>query len=84
MDREIDVYSYIHIFIWGVVFLTGYFLQASLGINPAALLPGAAPKVKEPEAKAATFDQPAEVTTLQSAINKVQKSCFNFLRWYYK
>ncbi|XP_048730198.2 WASH complex subunit 2-like isoform X4 [Ostrea edulis] len=42
-------------------------LQMNLGINPAALLPGAAPPVKEPEVVAVGFDTPAQVNTLQSA-----------------
>ncbi|XP_060068173.1 WASH complex subunit 2C-like [Ylistrum balloti] len=42
-------------------------LKANIGINPAALLPGAAPPVKEPEPVAIGFDQPAEVKTLHSA-----------------
>ncbi|OWF44676.1 WASH complex subunit 2A-like isoform X2 [Mizuhopecten yessoensis] len=42
-------------------------LKMNIGINPAALLPGAAPPVKEPEPVAIGFDQPAEVKTLHSA-----------------
>ena len=42
-------------------------LQASLAINPAALLPGAAPPVKEEKPVAVGFDQPVEATTLHTA-----------------
>lgn len=42
----------------------------NLGINPAALLPGAAPPSEKIENEAIGFDKPAEVKTLQSA-NKV-------------
>lgn len=52
---------------------THLFKQMNLGINPAALLPGAAPPVKEPEVVAVGFDTPAQVNTLQSA-NKVSVS----------
>ena len=41
--------------------------QASLAINPAALLPGAAPPVKEEKPVAVGFDQPVEATTLHTA-----------------
>ncbi|XP_064652229.1 WASH complex subunit 2-like [Lineus longissimus] len=39
---------------------------AGLNINPQALLPGAAPPIKEPEQVAIGFDQPASANTLQS------------------
>lgn len=42
-------------------------LQVNLGINPAALLPGAAPPNREPENVAIGFDLPAEANTLHSA-----------------
>ena len=46
--------------------------QASLNFNPAAMLPGAAPPVKEPEPVEIGFDVPAEAKTLASA-NKVSQ-----------
>ena len=45
-------------------------LQATLNFNPAAMLPGAAPPVKEPEPVEIGFDVPPEAKTLSSA-NKV-------------
>lgn len=48
-------------------------LQKSLAFNPAMLRPGAAPPKKEVAPTAASFDEPATVTTLESA-NKVQFS----------
>ena len=48
--------------------------QMNIGINPAALLPGAAPPVKEPDNAAVGFDTPAEAKTLHSA-NKVLPKC---------
>ncbi|KAI8484362.1 retrograde transport, endosome to Golgi [Branchiostoma belcheri] len=41
-------------------------LQASLAINPSAMLPGAAPPVKEPESVPVSFDQPMQTKTLES------------------
>ena len=46
----------------------------NIGINPAALLPGAAPPIKEPDNVAIGFDTPAEAKTLHSA-NKVLPEC---------
>ncbi|KAL3887964.1 hypothetical protein ACJMK2_000349 [Sinanodonta woodiana] len=40
---------------------------ANLAINPAALMPGAAPPMKEEAPQSVGFDQPADVKTLQSA-----------------
>ena len=45
--------------------------QKSLAFNPAMLRPGATPPKKEAAPTVASFDEPAEVTTLESA-NKVQ------------
>ena len=42
-------------------------LQASLAINPTALLPGASPPVKEEKPVAVGFDQPVEAATLHTA-----------------
>ncbi|XP_061181281.1 WASH complex subunit 2-like isoform X2 [Saccostrea echinata] len=42
-------------------------LQMNLGINPAAMLPGATPPIKEPEVVAVGFDTPAQANTLHSA-----------------
>ncbi|XP_052085774.1 WASH complex subunit 2-like isoform X2 [Mytilus californianus] len=41
--------------------------EMNLGINPAALLPGAAPPSEKLETEVIGFDKPAEVKTLQSA-----------------
>ncbi len=49
---------------WYIVF---FHLQANLAINPAALLPGAAPPVKEPEPTVIGFDQPVQAKTLHTA-----------------
>lgn len=59
--------------ILGMLYLTFLvlFLQNKLKFNPAALLPGAAPPVKEPEPVPVGFDSPPEAKTLQSA-NKVR------------
>ena len=59
------------------------FFQATLNFNPASMLPGAAPPVKEPEPIEIGFDVPAEAKTLSSA-NKVgiahmgQKGALNY------
>ena len=42
----------------------------NLGINPAAMLPGATPPGEKLENEVVGFDKPAEAKTLQSA-NKV-------------
>ncbi|KAK3588328.1 hypothetical protein CHS0354_016699 [Potamilus streckersoni] len=44
-------------------------LQVNLDINPAALMPGAAPPMKEEAPQSVGFDQPADVKTLHS-VNK--------------
>ncbi len=44
--------------------------QANLAINPAALLPGATRRVKEPEDKVVSFDEPIQAQTLHS-VHKV-------------
>ena len=49
------------------------FCQKSLAFNPAMLRPGAVPPKKEAAPTMASFDEPATVTTLESA-NKVQLS----------
>ena len=41
-------------------------LQASLNINPAALLPGAIPAKKDTLSKPTTFEDPAEIKTLEN------------------
>ena len=42
-------------------------LQKSLNFNPAAMLPGAAPPSRDVEPSAVGFDDPADVSPLQSA-----------------
>ncbi|KAL5014840.1 hypothetical protein ScPMuIL_009110 [Solemya velum] len=44
-------------------------IKSSIGINPAALLPGAAPPSKSPEPVAVDFEKPADTQTLES-VNK--------------
>ena len=53
--------------------VTCLFCQKSLAFNPAMLRPGAAPPKKDVAPTMASFDEPATVTTLESA-NKVQLS----------
>ena len=48
------------------------FSQKSLAFNPAMLRPGAAPPKRELDSSAVTFEEPADVRTLESA-NKVRR-----------
>lgn len=41
--------------------------QKNLGLNPAALLPGALPPNRDTDPGGVDFDDPADVSTLQSA-----------------